>query len=89
MAEMNFEKINEFLQSDELKGHELILKSRCLETDARLREMVQEKAQIIEKINGLQVELNNKESDIVRTNGTQEGYIGMINDIVAQTEQGA
>lgn len=88
MAELNLELVNEFLKSEKLEGHELLLKNKCLQTNELLKDAIKNKNEIVAQLNKLQQDLANKENDILRLNGTLEGHVDMISEIAQTSEQG-
>ena len=62
------------------------MKNKCLETDAALKIAVQDKSRMVEQLNQLQNALSAKDTDIVRLNGMQEAFVGVIDGIISQNK---
>jgi len=84
MQDINIDKINNFLKREDLIGHDLLLRTKCLDTDSKLKAALKEREQLVSQINTLQTSLSNKESEIIKLNGMMESYVDLINNLVAE-----
>lgn len=86
MQEIDMQKINKFLQREDLDGHLLKLKTRCLAADGLLREVVAQKEHLLQQSSELQSQLSNANSEIQKLNGKIEGLVELINEHLMQEE---
>jgi len=88
LKEKEIELANNFLQEDHEDEFHNLLKTKCLQTDFLLKEATRVAQEMVSQINAMRTALSNKENEILRLNGMQEGHVNMINEIVNKKEKG-
>lgn len=84
MKEVNLEAVNTFLQEDHSSDNfKQKLKDKCLETDSLLRKAVEEREKLVEEAKALQAKLDSANTEIVRLNGSMQGHVELISELMS------